>query len=299
MLGLGSIKDRIATIGEGLKSQFTTESESDEAVVNLQAGAQLISHYQTAWRCIHDNAEIVAKQAEITDREVSRVAAEYDKQWRHVSKMSSLVATLPDINTQIQDVMKSLGQLENLFMEVEVSLLALEDTIDARDAQEKQLEQRFQLAIYQERRRQELEELQSRLELEYQKKLKEKEVKENSLKVERQAVFQAKFEEDMSRFAETGFLEVPLNRPNDVSLESIDLDADDQNLESFLKDDCPNLSPLPRDDVPVTRVVPVPGNVSSAPPRVNINVQTPSDGEPGQDSLYTTPDATLENITKT
>ena len=46
MLGLGSIKDRIATIGEGLKSQFTSESESDEAVVNLQAGAQLISHYQ-------------------------------------------------------------------------------------------------------------------------------------------------------------------------------------------------------------------------------------------------------------
>ena len=51
MLGLGSIKDRIATIGEGLKSQFTTESESDEAVVNLQAGAQLISHYQV--RSIH------------------------------------------------------------------------------------------------------------------------------------------------------------------------------------------------------------------------------------------------------
>jgi len=296
MLGLGSIKDRIATLGEGLKSQFTSESETNETVVNLEAGSKLITHYQTTWRCLHDNAEIVAKQAEITDREVSRVAAEYDKQWRHVSKLSSLVATLPDINIQIQDVMKTLGQLENLFMEVEVSLLALEDTIDARDAQEKQLEQRFQLAIYQERRRQELEELQSRLELEYQKKLKEKEVKENSLKVERQAVFQAKFEEDMSRFAETGFLEVPLNRPNDVSLESIDLDAEDQNLESFLKDDCPNLSPLPRDDVPVTRVSL--GHVSSSA-RVNINVQTPSDGEPGQNSLYTTPDTTLEKIPKT
>merc|ERR1711976_721662 len=100
---------------------------------------------------------------------------------------TGLVVTIPEINTQIRGVMDSLGQLENLFMEVEVALLALEDTIDARDAQEKQLEQRFQLAIYQERRRQELDELEARLEMEYQKKLKEKEVKENSLKVERQA----------------------------------------------------------------------------------------------------------------
>ena len=34
-------------------------------------------------------------------------------------------------------------------MEVELDLLALEDTIDARVAQERQLEQRFQLAMYQ------------------------------------------------------------------------------------------------------------------------------------------------------
>ena len=220
----------------------------------------------------------------MTDREVSRVAAEYDRQWRHVSRMSSLVSTLPDINVQIQGVMNTLGQLENLFMELEVALLALEDTIDARDAQEKQLEHRFQMAIYQERRRQELEELESRLELDYQKRIKEKELAENAEKKARQAVYQAKFDDDMSRFTETGFLDVPLNRPSDVSLESIDLDADDQNLESFLKEDCPNLSPLPHDDVPVLQET----------VNININIQTPSDAAP--ESLYTTPDMTLENI---
>ena len=59
--------------------------------------------------------------------------------------------------------MRVLGELESGFSEVEVALLALEDTIDAREAQERQLEQRFQLAIYQERRRQELEELAAKL----------------------------------------------------------------------------------------------------------------------------------------
>ena len=42
--------------------------------------------------------------------------------------------------------MLTLDKLENLVVEVEVALLALEDTIDAREAQEKQLEQRFEIA---------------------------------------------------------------------------------------------------------------------------------------------------------
>ena len=116
--------------------------------------------------------------------------------------------------------------------------------------------------------------VEARLEMEYQKRIREKELAESKEKRARQAVYQAKFEEDMTRFAETGFLEVPLNRPSDVSLESIDLDADDQNLESFLKEDVPNLSPLPRDEVPVV----MEGRISDQEP-VTVNIQTPS--EPG------------------
>ena len=44
--------------------------------------------------------------------------------------------------------MEKLGNLESLLGDVEISLLALEDTIDAREMQEKQLDQRFQLAGY-------------------------------------------------------------------------------------------------------------------------------------------------------
>ena len=220
-------------------------------------------------------------------RAVSRVQAEYERQARHVAKLDSLVSSLPAVNSQVQQVMLTLGHLENLFMEVEVALLALEDTIDAREAQEKQLEQRFQMAIYQERRRQEIEELESRLEIQYQKRMKEKELSENIEKKERQAVYQAKFEEDMSRFSQTGRLEVPPSRPSDVSLESIDLDADDQNLELFLKEDCPGASPLPRDDVPLGRVL------SPHQPPV-INIRSPSCSASG--SVYATPDETLENI---
>ena len=51
------------------------------------------------------------------------------------------------------------GDLDSLFGDVELALLGLEDTLDARDLQERQLEQRFQMAMYQERRNAEFEEL--------------------------------------------------------------------------------------------------------------------------------------------
>ena len=54
------------------------------------------------------------------------------------------------------------GTLESLIGDVEIALLALEDTIDAREMQEKQLDQRFQLAMYQERRKSEFNELASK-----------------------------------------------------------------------------------------------------------------------------------------
>ena len=53
------------------------------------------------------------------------------------------------------------GSLESMFSDVEISLMALEDTIGARELQERQLDQRFQLAIYQERRKAEFNELAS------------------------------------------------------------------------------------------------------------------------------------------
>ena len=55
-----------------------------------------------------------------------------------------------------------LGTMESLIGDVEIALLALEDTIDAREMQEKQLDQRFQLAMYQERRKAEFNELASK-----------------------------------------------------------------------------------------------------------------------------------------
>ena len=159
---------------------------------------------------------------------------------------------LPEFNKEVEGIMASLGQLEAACQEVEIALLALEDTIDAREAQERQLESRFQLALDQERRRQELEELEQRLEQVYQRKVREKREAEEVKKREVQERLQAQFEADMVNFRSSGTnrLEVPRRRDQEVSLESVNLDEigeEQEKLEKFLNEDCPGVDSLPQD----------------------------------------------------
>lgn len=255
---LGSIKDTFQTIQEGISAsvkQLSGTEECNGRQLRAAAGEELLDYYQGSWEGIHVAGEQAARQADRCDRLVSQVHAEYEKQWRHVSMLSSLLAQVPEINGQIERAMRCLGDLESVFSEAEVSLLALEETIDARDAQERQLEQRFQLAIYQERRRQELEEMAAKLDLQHQRRRKEEEMRSTIVSRDRQAVFQEQFEYDIKEYKTRGLLQVPSRRPTDVSLESIDLNEDDSTLETFLREDCPDLSPLPRDEVPVVKDV--------------------------------------------
>lgn len=100
-----------------------------------------------------------AKLATKCDSVISGIHRGYERQFQSVMTLQMLVGQIPAINQQIESVMNSLGDLEALFGDVELALLGLEDTIDARELQERQLDQRFQMAMYQERRNAEFEEL--------------------------------------------------------------------------------------------------------------------------------------------
>ena len=106
-------------------------------------------------------------------------------------------------------------------------------------------------------------------------------------------------------------LAVPPRHDPDNSLETVDLDEDEGGLESFLED----VSPLPKDSINAS---PIPNALSSAEispeenakrdgklpePTAEISLdESPSSGEAGDlcvstaNSMYFTPDVTLENI---
>ena len=94
--------------------------------------------------------------------------------------------------------------MESLFSDVEISLLALEDTIDARELQEKQSERRFQLTVHQEKTKAKFNELSNRLENQYQSKKHEIEKQKSRANQERQKHYEQQFERDMNAYRASG-----------------------------------------------------------------------------------------------
>ena len=137
-------------------------------------------------------------------------------------------------------------------------------------------------------------------------RLKEAELASGLISRERQSVFQQQFERDIREYKSSGLLQVPSRRPTDVSLESIDLNEDDSALEVFLREDCPDLSPLPRDEVPVVKedvcdapapaVNLIPADTPSPVSSADAGSVVPSGLTSRDESIYFTPDQTLETI---
>ncbi len=93
---------------------------------------------------------------------------------------------------------------------------------------------------------------------------------------------------------------VPKRHDPDASLETVDLNEDDddlggddkQTLEAFLADDIPSVSPLPKDDEDQAC-----GNAVEVTEDELLSV--PAEGVSRAESMYYTPSDTLENLSET
>ncbi len=197
-----SVASAVSSVVAASSPSSSPEYRGGARRCNPEAGAELLECSQRQWEEIHLANERNARMAARCDRLVAESHARYEKQWQEVTTLQMLVGQIPKINAQIEEVMAALGDLESLFGDVEIALLGLEDTIDAREMQEKQLEQRFQVAMYQERRKAEFNELKGRLRADYAKKKAEAELKMRLASKEKQAKYQRQFEKDLEKYSE-------------------------------------------------------------------------------------------------
>ena len=132
-----------------------------------RAGAKLLAIYEDEWAEIHEANEKNAKLASKCDVIIEKMHADAEKKCAECATLTMLAAQIPRLNEQLSEAMRLLGDLETSFGDVEVALLALEDTIDARQLQERQLDQRMRLAVCQEKRKAQYSALESSLKLDY------------------------------------------------------------------------------------------------------------------------------------
>ena len=238
---LGNIKNRFWSLQEEISSsvrQFTPAQDVEEATecddINPYAGGGLLEAWQIKWEELHRTHEKNARKAAKCDKTITKINNAVDNQWKHIMTLQALgkyieinfyltinientclifcitppililVSQIPHLTDEIDKSIKVLGAMESLFSDVEISLLALEDTIDARELQEKQSKRNFQLTMHQEKTKAKFNELSSQLENQYQTKKREIETKKTRANQERQKHYAEQFERDMNAYRNTG-----------------------------------------------------------------------------------------------
>ncbi|KFM82686.1 Dysbindin, partial [Stegodyphus mimosarum] len=138
--------------------------------------------------------------------------------------------------------MSKIGELEGIFEEVEDALMNLEDVIETQELQERQLDHRFQLAMYKEKKLADFEDMKVKLGEEHAHRVFEYEKKQEAVLRERQNTFQEAFEEELQQYKTHGIKELrkrvsSQSSATSVSLEEIDLEEDISALDDFLGED--------------------------------------------------------------
>ncbi|XP_015600756.1 dysbindin protein homolog isoform X2 [Cephus cinctus] len=239
----GTLRNKFQSVQEGISASIrglsVAESSKPKKLTNIRnvnynAGADVLHHFQMRWNELHELAEENAEKAQQADALIASIHDQLEYEWNNVTQLNNTLAAIPKINNDIQNLMDQIGTLQELFEEVETSLFQLQDLNETLDLQSRQLDHRFQLALYKEKKLSELDSTRAKLAGKHSEKVLQHELKQQQILKERQETFEEAFKKELEEYKTTGI--IPRTFQKGPSLEEVDLDvADSSDLDEFLK----------------------------------------------------------------
>lgn len=205
----GNLKEKIISVGKNVR--LFTENKSPPLAtytnVNLNAGAQILSHFQNQWEQLHELNEENAHKSQVLADLIEELHNKVSADHRNVCDISYLLSNgTNNLSKSVTNCVTELEKLHESFEIVEKDLLQLENLIENLELQEKELEHRFQLALYKEKKLANLETLRLELAEKHTQSVMEYEIKQKQILQERQKTFQEAFQTDLQLYKQAGQL---------------------------------------------------------------------------------------------
>ncbi|CAG9859577.1 unnamed protein product [Phyllotreta striolata] len=230
---LSSLKEKILNV-----TLFNTEEQQIKRnPVNINAGAELLAHFQNQWEDLHELNEKNAAEAAKAAGEIEKITKFVNDNKmnialiNHILSNSNLIKNIDKCTDTIQDLY---GLSENL----EKQLVELEVLIDQTNFEKLKNRHRYHLEQYEKRKEESFEKYKTELEKKHLKKVEEYEASKKALMQERQQVFQDAFKTDIEMYKNLGTVPSKINsNQNGALLEEIQLDFDQSELDQFFNDE--------------------------------------------------------------
>ena len=204
----------------------------------MNAGSDLLNHYQNQWHELHGKNEQNANLAMQLAKSIDQIDSETKKRHAIMSEFLYQLSTLPQIEKTISSIENQLVQLKQQFVQIEQKLTLLEIDKQKEDFDKIKLDQQYQLAVYKEKTASEFETVKVKLALDHTKKVQQYEQQQQSILKERQEAFQAAFEEELNYYKTQGKIEKKQVKFDSPKIEEIVVadEAEEAALAKFLED---------------------------------------------------------------
>ncbi|XP_055318498.1 dysbindin protein homolog [Sitodiplosis mosellana] len=223
-------------------TKITSTQWPNSDAINFGAGCELLDRNEKIWEELHAANESNAKKAETCDEMISNLTESIKKRCIDLSDINISLEIIPNIVQTIENCSTIMIEINDKCTEVENQLFELEDLMELLQLQEKQLDRKFEMAMFKERKLANLEKVRQSLASKHADTVKESERQMRLLQQERQAVFQDAFQSDLKYYKEVGKIpKIEIEHKavqQTLSLEEIVLDNDIENkeLDKFLNE---------------------------------------------------------------
>lgn len=153
------IQDGI-TLSENLRSPTSSSSSpvsiekkfSIPDAVNLCAGNELLEKNEHYWNEIHDMNERNADKAREIDRRILVIRNTSERMSTDVADLNVSLVSLPTVIAALRNCVETIDDIKDKCENLESKLFILEDLFEVLDLQEKQLDHKFEMAMYKEKK---------------------------------------------------------------------------------------------------------------------------------------------------
>lgn len=143
----GAYKGPSKTDGNRRRTCWTNSS-----VINFNAGCSVLEQNERIWEELHATNECNATKAETIDKVIVNVTDNINKQIIDLSDINVSLEAIPQLVKTIEKCSNLMLTINEKCIEVEKELYELEDLMEVLQLQEKQLDKRFEMALYKERK---------------------------------------------------------------------------------------------------------------------------------------------------
>lgn len=172
--------------------------------VNLSAGFRQLDRNQELWHSVRCLNEKNAQMASELDERIVDAKTTSEQRLTSISDLNVTLAILPGIVDQLKSCTEMIEEISSSMGDVEEKMMELEDLVEVLQLQERQLDRRFEMAMYKEKKMAEMDVVREKLSKEHSQNVCRHEKGLMKVQQERQLVFQDAFQDDLKYYKETG-----------------------------------------------------------------------------------------------